>query len=615
MPLIQDQTKESLELELKRVDRTDAGVRAAIEQAQEIVRNLQSEFDMSEKDAKLAVLGNIKSSAEEDGATLEQVLKNYPAALREYIQYSPEELQKNQQVTVKGSAVSAILFVASLAFGVTAVIRAVALGSRFLPAIYKLLRYPRAQQTLANLLQTFKIELGRQVALLGVLMGGTAALGWLASTAINNWNDVFHWGPQMAENQALQIANTLERELRPTGTGSAGTFVPRTYTRTQTTKTAKPKVYVGTLLAGKVAPGKDLVRKVDDEITDEQDLINDAQINLTNWLMALPGKLTYEIQIKFNPFDENQVRKVGYWVTLALYVNNNLNKRLFIDEILLGPIDPVKYYPDSLVSKTLSVQIPRELSPTEIKTFLAPDGRLTTVDNEGNIVSVFTTTPSVANSAGVPIVSGIPTAILFPEIPKDIAEKIDRGEIKEGDFVPGYGVLKPDGTFAPDSRVAGGGASAPLVSPIGAGIPIEPTPEQLVARLKPIAFEVKYPTTGMFRATNDFGTALYHRAGNRIHSVNLLDTRLIGPLSQYSNAGEQGSAAVAALRSRYGIDYYALPAFNMADLQTDQTLERSGRAGPDGGYDPFLFPIGSVDEFFALAGTTIAGTRNVPFNA
>lgn len=167
------------------------------------------------------------------------------------------------------------------------------------------------------------------------------------------------------------------------------TYERQPVTRISTQKTAKPKTYIGTILGGRIAEAKEFVRQLDDEITDEKDLLKDAQINMVNWLASLPGKITYEVQVKFNPFDEFQVRKVGYWVTLALYVNNAQFKRLFIDEILLGPIDPIRYYPESTVSKTVQMEIPKQLTPTEIKTLQTDMGEMITIDETGNMVRTF----------------------------------------------------------------------------------------------------------------------------------------------------------------------------------------------------------------------------------
>lgn len=536
-----------------------------------------AEGEMNEEDARKLFAGRLFSAAKDAGKDYRKLYNAMPKELQNKLLLTPDQYDANIDITIGGiqlQLTSQALYLVGLA---ASVITTALLKSK-LPA------WARIPQVL--------------IALYG-LTGFFAAFSQTVGTIVNNWNDVFQWGPVILGGQAQDIEQAAIAAARAVVGATKTEFIPRTYTRTQTTKTAKPKVYVGTLLAGKIAPGKDLVRKLDDEITDEQDLINDAQINLTNWLMALPGKLTYEIQIKFNPFDENQVRKVGYWVTLALYVNNNLNKRLFIDEILLGPIDPVKYYPDQLVSKTLSVQIPRELSPTEIKTFLAPDGRLTTVDSEGNIVSVFSAPPTGAFSAPPTVAPQIPTSALFPEIPKDIADKIDRGEIREGDFVPGFGVLKPDGSFSNDTRVAGSAVTIPPTTPIGTPVGIEPTPEQLAARLKPQPFTIFVPKRGIATDSGTPGENIYHAEEDgtihKYYTPNILTNEERERANRDFRSG-LGMIYKAAerIQERYGFSPLLLPQVNRADL--DQRLIRSGRVDPASGVPLYTdAPI----EFFA----------------
>ena len=375
------QTPEALESELKRVSQTASGIDAAVEQAKEIVSNLQSEFSMTEKDAKLSVLGNIKSSAEEDETTLDEVYAKYPAALKEYIQYTPADLKQNQFVTVLGTTISAVLFIASLAFGVIAVIRATLVIRAFLPAILKMLRNPRQVAELSNLLKVVTIEVGRKVALFGVLMPATSALGWITNAAVNNWNDVFHWGPSFAEQQAAGIFKDLSKLAGGTG------YVAQPKTRLTTYKTAKPKLFLGILYAGQVGKYEQFVRQVDDAITSEQDLRDDVQINLVKYISTIDNNLSYAIQIKNSPADELGVPRTGTWATLSIYFTNQFHKRLFLDEILLGPIEPTLYYPETQVVTSVQHEIPKivDFDTVNIKETL-PD-KLTIVDAAGNKIA------------------------------------------------------------------------------------------------------------------------------------------------------------------------------------------------------------------------------------
>ena len=119
----------------------------------------------------------------------------------------------------------------------------------------------------------------------------------------------------------------------------------------------RPKLFVGTIFGGSLKAPQEFERTPDDPITNNEELISDAKENLTRWLNALPNKLTYEVQLKNNPFDENNVQKAGAWVALALYVNNRFGKRIFIDEVLLGPVNPVSYLPELGVDISLAADL------------------------------------------------------------------------------------------------------------------------------------------------------------------------------------------------------------------------------------------------------------------
>lgn len=190
--------------------------------------------------------------------------------------------------------------------------------------------------------------------------------------------------------------------------------------RESKTTTAKPKIFLGVVMAGRVAGGKELIRQIDDEITSNEDLRNDIKINLTNWLAHLGQILNYEIQVKYNPFDEFGTRKMGYWLTLAFYITNNYGKRMFIDEILLGPVNPVKYWPEASLLISVSKEIATTMAPVEIKPQEMPGGEIITVTETGETVKILGATIS-------PEVSELEKKKLELEIQKTRIEK----EIKE----------------------------------------------------------------------------------------------------------------------------------------------------------------------------------------
>lgn len=384
MSLLKSQTTQELDAELSRVENTPAGIQAATEQARELVDGLQKLPKVDEKSAKLLVLGIIAAAAEAKGGTLEQVWESYPQELKNLLSYTPEDLKKNQKITMMGTTASLLAFVGSFLLGGVAVLRAAPLAAKYLPLMLKASRAGRAVEA-GNLFNMLRTAIGLKIAMLGVSSAFLGAIGFAINMAVNNWNDVFHWGPTLGLSSFKEILGLEDMAAIKAGDFAKPTFVP---TRTKS-KSAKLKMFVGTVMGGRVADVPEFVRTVDDEITDEQDMIKDAVINMHHWLKAFPGMLTYEIQVKNNPFDENNVKRIGTWISLDMYITNKWNKRTFLDSFLLGPTDPIKYYPDKLKTESIRMAITEDMIPVPLIPRVSADGKIRTVDKKGNVVDVF----------------------------------------------------------------------------------------------------------------------------------------------------------------------------------------------------------------------------------
>ena len=131
-------------------------------------------------------------------------------------------------------------------------------------------------------------------------------------------------------------------ELRTLPTPGSPTFAVPKEIRP---RTGVGKLFVGTIYGGRITHPSQFTRQVDDAITDEQDLLLDAKVNLTRWLAALPNLITYEIQVQNDPFDDKNVKHPGMWAVLALYINTKLGRRQWVDNVLLGPFNPAVYFP------------------------------------------------------------------------------------------------------------------------------------------------------------------------------------------------------------------------------------------------------------------------------
>lgn len=59
---------------------------------------------------------------------------------------------------------------------------------------------------------------------------------------------------------------------------------------------------------------------------------------------------------------------------------------MFIDEILLGPIDPLQYYPEQDRTTQIQVQLPGIMKQNDLDLIKLPDGGLQAVDKRGNVL-------------------------------------------------------------------------------------------------------------------------------------------------------------------------------------------------------------------------------------
>jgi gas vesicle protein len=144
---------------------------------------------------------------------------------------------------------------------------------------------------------------------------------------------------------------------------------------------------------------------------------------------------------------------------------------------------------------------------------------------------------------------------------------------------------------------------------------MNPTAEQLAARLNPTASTVNVPTAGLYRMQGDFGTQLFDLTNGK--SFDLLNA--FGGGTANGNAGGQASAAVAKLKSDYGIDFNSLPTFDYGGYIQNKNMTYVNGVAPGkiygtGGYqfqnagtDPnsfFAAPIGPAASTSVAINTT-----------
>jgi len=205
-----------------------------------------------------------------------------------------------------------------------------------------------------------------------------------------------------------------------------GEFTPGRFAPTKAiTKNAKPKLFVGPILAGLVGEPTLPVRDLEDRIDSPNELVTDAGIQLVEWLKRLPGRLSYKISVVLNPKDEYGVQKLGSWIEMSMFIEVQNKIPAFVDAILLGPIDPAVYYPETTVQERIQFEIPKELIAAKITPIASPGGIITTLDTSGNIVTVLKpqgVQADLAVAAPPPVAAPIPLATIQEQIAQVAAQ-------------------------------------------------------------------------------------------------------------------------------------------------------------------------------------------------
>jgi len=416
------------------------------------------------------------------------------------VKYGPEEFEDARKFLGSWTKIAEIsLFIASIGALIVAGI-ATYLSAKTLPLLLLALRTGKGLKSFNVVLNLVKVRSIKWLALPAIVTTIATLWSQLAGTQITATGDLTTYVKQGVARgyDKLDEVQSASKKFVKTDAVAKPTFIP-TFTKT---KSAKPKIFIGTVFGDKVANVPEFVRNVDDEILNEEEMINDFKSEMTNWLQALPGKMTYEIQVKNNPFDEMNVKKQGHWLTVGVYLSGKAGKRIFVDEFLLGPIDPVKYWPDTIMTESLRMAVTEHITPEILTPSFSPDGKVRTVDKTGNVVSIF---PSVQEEKTIgrkevekeflerEVTSEFITKrvqeieaqqALLPEKEAPVnymynygltvEQNIDRALVKEGDYVPGMGILSPLGIFIKTPK------EIPIIDK--APLPFEPTQAQLEAR-------------------------------------------------------------------------------------------------------------------------------------
>lgn len=153
----------------------------------------------------------------------------------------------------------------------------------------------------------------------------------------------------------------------------------------------KPKLFIGTILGGRVLAGTTFEPRESDLITNEADLRKAAENNLLAYIPTLPGRLRFDIEIRNNFIDREGTRRLGPVVVLIIYIFTTRGQRVKLDEIVLGKINPVIYYPTSDILQSTSLDLANAAQPEKTFNIKMPSGEIFSVDSSGNIIKPFLT--------------------------------------------------------------------------------------------------------------------------------------------------------------------------------------------------------------------------------
>lgn len=372
---------------------------------------------------------------EQKGKSPDEFWGNLSQAEQDALKFSPESLRASMQRTEFLGISQTLLWVsAGVAAGVA--------GFRGIPILLSTLaklstarKAGASALSLMTIIEEGKIAGIAKVWIPGLIAGIASAGGWLTGGLTNNLNDALLWGRVFLDQAHDDIEKAAKAKSFGTGTGAAVSPEQVTRTRITISKTAEPKVAVGTIFQSIVKNMDAFKRVLDDQITSPQDLKTDVQLNLNKWLATLPGRLHYEIRIVLNPLDDTGNKLLGTWAMLMIGHRNSQGVFQHLQAIPLGPIEPTIYRPTTKEIETIQVDIPRLLTSEEIINLDLPTTGLRTVDRAGNVTPLSfapqSPTPVVPGTTTPPGGTATPTPVgESPAAPLTDAEKVQQGLLK-----------------------------------------------------------------------------------------------------------------------------------------------------------------------------------------
>ncbi len=406
----------------------------AVGQANSFLSEIQNKTNANPEQAKEILLGVVANEIARKGDDPKSVIDSYPQELKDTIGYTPEKLKLNQTITKVGTIASPLLF---LGAGVAAVLGApvavagaiAALGWAVSSGVnnwndvfhWGELQTAQLQQDLKKEQETLS-DLGitnfgsfKDVEVQAILAAYQRAgrrtftspfTGMNVEMNESNFKEALR--DIISDMNAQGVTPTKEQVLAvfqgwvnpgkggatftitpPADSGSGGSYTAGPVSRATTTQVAKPKLFLGTFFSGRIGKFEAFERQVDDKITSLADMIDDLETNLIRFMVKMPGMLSYDLFTAIDPKDEQGIPKQGSWVVCNVFFTNTMHKRMLIENILLGPVDPAVYYPEYQSLQQVQIQVPQILTPTKLNALSLPTGKEYTIDKQGNVVAGF----------------------------------------------------------------------------------------------------------------------------------------------------------------------------------------------------------------------------------
>ncbi len=240
---------------------------------------------ISEDERKKLIAATTYEQVEAAGKSPDEFWQGLSPAEQDALKFSPKVVREAMGRTSFLGYAQAILWVAAGVAASIAAFRGIPLVSVGLGKLAAARLRGASATELLTFIEETKMAVLAKVWVPGFTAGLAAAGGWLTGALANNMNDAFLWGRiflDQAHQDVQKAALSRGTSGAQSGASTPEAFQPRIIIRMVEEK--KPEQFIGTLFSAKLGSMESFNRHIDDAITDEADLLEDAKLNLNRWL-------------------------------------------------------------------------------------------------------------------------------------------------------------------------------------------------------------------------------------------------------------------------------------------------------------------------------------------